>query len=48
LPPCLIGMEACSTAHYWERELADLGYEVRPMPAAYMKPYVKRGKKRCA
>jgi transposase len=44
LPPCLIGMEACSTAHFWARELAALGHEVRLMPAAYVKPYVKRSK----
>ena len=44
LPPCLIGMEACSTAHFWARELAALGHEVKLMPAAYVKPYVKRGK----
>src|SRR5919107_6386779 len=44
LPPCLIGMEACSTAHFWARALAALGHEVRLMPAAYVKPYVKRGK----
>ena len=44
LPPCLIGMEACSTAHFWARELAALGHEVRLMPAAYVTPYVKRGK----
>jgi len=44
LPPCLIGMEACSTAHFWARELVALGHEVRLMPAAYVKPYVKRGK----
>jgi transposase len=44
LPPCLIGMEACSTAHFWARELAALGHEIRLMPAAYVKPYVKRGK----
>jgi transposase len=37
LPPCLIGMEACSTAHFWARELAALGHEVRLMPAAYVK-----------
>jgi transposase len=43
-PPCLTGMEACSTAHFWARELAALGHEVRLMPAAYVKPYVKRGK----
>ena len=44
LPPCLVGMEACGTAHYWGRELAALGHNVRLMPAAYVKPYVKRGK----
>jgi transposase len=44
LPPCLIGMEACATAHYSARELTALGYEVRLMPPAYVKPYVKRQK----
>lgn len=44
LNPCLIGMEACSGAHHWARELSGLGHEVRLMPAAYVKPYVKRGK----
>lgn len=44
LEPCLIGMEACAGAHYWARELSELGHEVRLMPAAYVKPYVKRGK----
>jgi transposase len=44
LPPCLIGMEACATAHYWARELIALGHEVRLMPPAYVKPYVKRNK----
>jgi len=33
LPPCLVGMEACATAHYWARELTKLGHEVRLMPA---------------
>ena len=42
LPPCLIGMEACATAHHWARELRKLGHEVRLMPARYVKPYVKR------
>src|SRR6188474_3319667 len=42
LPPCLIGMEACATAHHWARELIGLGHEVRLMPPAYVKPYVKR------
>ena len=44
LDPCLIGMEACAGAHHWARELTALGHEVRLMPAAYVKPYVKRGK----
>jgi transposase len=44
LKPCLVGMEACATAHFWARELAKLGHEVRLMPPAYVKPYVKRGK----
>ena len=42
--PCLIGMEACATAHHWARELAKLGHTVRLMPASYVKAYVKRGK----
>lgn len=44
LPPCLIGMEACATAHHWARQLIALGHQVRLMPATYVKPYVKRGK----
>lgn len=44
LPRCLVGMEACSTSHYWARELVRLGFEVKLMPPAYVKPYVKRGK----
>ena len=44
LPPCLVGMEACGTSHYWARELSKLGHQVRLMPPAYVKPYVKRGK----
>lgn len=44
LPPCLVGMEACGTAHYWARKLAGFGHTVRLMPATYVKPYVKRGK----
>jgi transposase len=44
LPPCLVGLEACGTSHHWARELIKLGHEVRLMPPAYVKPYVKRGK----
>ena len=44
LGPCLVGMEACATAHHWAREIAKLGHEVRLMPARYVKPYVKRNK----
>jgi transposase len=44
LAPCLVGAEACGTSHHWARELTKLGHEVRLMPAAYVKPYVKRGK----
>lgn len=44
LPPCLIGIEACGTSHHWSRELTRLGHEVRLMPPAYVKPYVKRGR----
>lgn len=44
LPPCLVGIEACGTSHHWARLLTSLGHEVRLMPPAYVKPYVKRGK----
>src|SRR5258708_1863812 len=44
LPPCLVGIEACSSWHYWSRELQALGPTVRLMPPAYVKPYVKRHK----
>jgi transposase len=44
LEPCLIGMEACATSHYWACELAKFGHTVKLMPPAYVKPYVKRGK----
>ncbi len=44
LEPCLIGMEACGTAHFWARELAALNHEVRMMPPSYVKAYVRRGK----
>ena len=42
LSPCLIGIEACATAHHWARELTKLGHEVRLMPAKDVKAYVKR------
>ena len=44
LPPCLVGLEACATSHYWARELAKLGHEVRLMPAKDVKAYIKRNK----
>ncbi len=44
LRPCLIGVEACPTSHYWARELQVLDHEVRIMPPRYVKPYVKRNK----
>jgi len=44
LPPCLVGLEACATAHHWARELRKLGHEVRLMPAKDVKAYVKRNK----
>ena len=44
LNPCLIGMEACSSAHHWVRELTKFGHDVRLIPPIYVKPYVKRGK----
>ncbi|WP_264214370.1 IS110 family transposase [Leisingera thetidis] len=44
LSPCLIGMEACATGHHWGREISALGHDVRLVPPAYVKPYVKRQK----
>lgn len=44
IPSCLIGIEACATAHYWGRELRALGHDVRLIPPQYVKPYVKRNK----
>lgn len=44
LPPCLIGVEACGTAHHWARTLAAMGHVVRLIPPSYAKAYVKRGK----
>lgn len=45
LSPCLVGMEACGSAHHWARELTALGHTVRLIPARAVKPYVKPGKK---
>src|SRR6516225_8994303 len=44
LPPCLVGIEACASAHHWSRELKALGHRTRLIPPAYVKPYVKRHK----
>ncbi len=44
LPPCLVGIEACATAHHWARQVIGLGHAVKLMPPRYVKPYVKRGK----
>jgi transposase len=44
LAPCVIGIEACATAHYWARELTAFGHQVRLVPPSYVKAYVKRGK----
>ena len=44
LAPCLVGMEACGSAHHWGREIAKLGHTVKLMPPTYVKAYVKRGK----
>lgn len=44
LPPCLIGMEACSSAHHWARKLQGMGHAVRLMAPQFVKPYVKTNK----
>lgn len=44
LPPCLIGMEACLSTHYWAREISKLGHVVRAMPPTLVKPYVRGNK----
>lgn len=44
LPPCLIGMEACGSAHFWARKLQELGHTVRLMAPQFVKPYVKTNK----
>jgi transposase len=44
LSPCVVAMEACATAHYWAREIGALGHDIRLVPPAYVKPFVKRQK----
>ena len=44
LPPCVVALEACGTSHCWGRTLRALGHDVRLIPAAYVKPFVKRNK----
>lgn len=44
LPPCLVGIEACATAHHWARLIGETGHDVRLIPPSYVKPYVRRSK----
>ena len=44
LPPCVVAMEACASAHHWGRALIELGHEVRLLPPPHAKPYVRRNK----
>ena len=44
MPPCMVAMEACSSAHYWGETLIAFGHEVRSLPPAHVKPYVRRNK----
>jgi transposase len=41
IAPCLIGIEACGSSHYWARELSQLGHQVKLIPAQFVKPFVK-------
>jgi transposase len=43
-PSCVVAMEACASAHHWGRAIGDLGHEIRLIPPAYVKPFVKRQK----
>lgn len=45
LAPCLVGIEACATAHHWAREIRQFGHDIRLIPPACVKPYVRRGAK---
>jgi transposase len=44
LPPCLVGIEACPSAHHWSRKLRVLSHTVKLMPPSYVKAYLKRSK----
>src|SRR3954464_3198972 len=44
-PPCIVGMEACASAHHWARRISALGHTVRLIAPAKVKPYVQRGRK---
>ncbi|MFG3594634.1 transposase [Bradyrhizobium sp. RDI18] len=45
LAPCLVGIKACATAHHWAREIRRFGHDLRLIPTAYVKPYMRRGAK---
>src|SRR5437764_14441080 len=44
LPACLVGIEACATAHHWARLIGASGHQVRLIPPSYVNPYVRRSK----